>query len=134
LETAYEYLKANPVFHLATVEDGKGRVRPFGFVMKRNNMLYFATNTTKDVYRQLVANPEIEISDMGSDSTWLRIRGKVAFDGSREAKAQAFTEAPNLLQIYPKGADDETIITFYFVDAKATLFSFGEAPKTLPLL
>ena len=134
MNTAYEYLKANPVFHLATVEDGKGRVRPFGFVMKRNNLLYFGTSTTKDVYRQLVANPEVEISDMGSDGTWLRIRGKVAFDGSREAKAQVFDEAPNLLQIYTKGADEETFITFYFVDARATLFSFGQAPKVLPLL
>ncbi len=102
--------------------------------MKRNNLLYFCTNTTKDVYRQLVASPEIEISDKGTDDTWLRIRGKVAFDGSREAKAQAFDEAPNLLRIYPKGVDDETFITFYFVDAKATLFSFSQAPKALPLL
>jgi len=134
LNTAYEYLKANPVFHLATVEEGKGRVRPFGFVMKRNNLLYFGTNTAKDVYKQLVASPEIEISDMGNDGTWLRVRGKVAFDGSREAKVQVFDEAPDLLRIYPKGADDETFITFYFVDAKATLFSLTQAPKVLPLL
>lgn len=134
LKTAYEYLKANPVFHLATVDEGKGRVRPFGFVMKRNDLLYFCTNTTKNVYRQLVASAEIEISDLGTDNTWLRIRGKVAFDGGREAKVQAFDESPNLLRIYPKGADDETFITFYFADAKATLFSFNQAPKSLPLL
>jgi uncharacterized pyridoxamine 5'-phosphate oxidase family protein len=134
MNTAYEFLKASPVFHLATVDEGKGRVRPFGFVMKRNNLLYFCTNTTKDVYKQLVASPDVEISDMGSDSTWLRIRGKIAIDNSREAKVQAFDEAPNLLRIYPKGADDETFITFYFVDAKATLFSFSQAPKNLPLL
>lgn len=134
MNTAYEYLKANPVFHLATADEGKGRVRPFGFAMKRNNLLYFCTNTTKDVYKQLAANPEIEISDMGTDNTWLRIRGRVAFDGSREAKVQAFDEAPNLLRIYPKGPDDETFITFHFVDARATLFSFSEAPKALPLL
>jgi len=134
LNTAYEYLKANPVFHLATAEEGKGRVRPFGFVMKRNNLLYFCTNKTKDVYRQLVASPEIEISDKGSYDTWLRIRGRVEFDDSREAKAQAFDEAPNLLRIYPKGADDETFVTFYFVDARATLFSFSQASKALPLL
>lgn len=40
----------------------------------------------------------------------------------------------DLLRIYPKGADDETFITFYFVDAKATLFSFSQVPKDLPLL
>ena len=82
----------------------------------------------------MVANPEIEISDKGTDDTWLRIRGKVAVDAGREAKVQAFDEAPRLLQIYPKGPDDETFITFYFVDGKATLYSFGQAPKELPLL
>ena len=134
MNSAYEYLKANPVFHLASADEGKGRVRPFGFVMKRNNLLYFCTNTTKDVYKQMVSSPEIEISDKGPDDTWLRVRGKIAFDPSREAKAQAFDEAPNLLRIYPKGPDEETFITFYFVDAKATLFSFSQAPKTLPLV
>jgi uncharacterized pyridoxamine 5'-phosphate oxidase family protein len=103
-------------------------------VMKRNDLLYFCTNTTKDVYKQLAANPEIEISDMGADNTWLRIRGKIAFDAAREAKAQVFAEAPQLLRLYPKGPEEETFITFYFVEARATLFSFSEPPRVLPLL
>ena len=133
MKTAYEFLKANPVFHLATVDGTKARVRPFGFSMIRNKALYLCTNKTKDVFKQLVKNPDIEISDMGSDGTWLRIHGKVAIDDSREAKVQAFAEAPNLLRIYPKGADDEIFVTFYFTEAQATLYSFAEGPKTLPL-
>jgi uncharacterized pyridoxamine 5'-phosphate oxidase family protein len=132
--TAYEYLKTNPVFFIATAENGKGRVRPFGLVMKRNNTLYMCTNNTKDVYKQLVASPDIEISAMSKDGTWLRVRGRVAFDASREAKAQVFVEMPDILKMYPKGADDETVITFYFVDAQATLFSFAQAPQNLPLV
>ena len=128
MNTAYEFLKANQVFHLATVDGTKARVRPFGFT------LYFCTNKTKGVYKQMVQSPDIEISAMGAEGTWLRVRGKVAFDESRETKVQAFEEAPMLLRIYPKGADDETYVTFYFTEAKATLYSFTEAPKTLPLL
>jgi len=109
------------------------RVRPFGFTMIRNNKLYLCTNKTKDVYKQLVKNPDVEISGMGADGTWLRITGKVAVDDSRDAKAQAFAESPNLLRIYPKGADDEIYVTFYFTQAKAMLYSFTEAPKELPL-
>ena len=134
MTTALEYLKANPVFHIATIDGTKARVRPFGFSMKRNGALYFCTNKTKDVYRQLSQNPEIEISDMGHDTTWLRIRGRIAFDETRDARAQAFEESANLLKIYPKGADDETFVTFYFAEAVATLFSFTEAPKNIPLL
>lgn len=133
MNTAFEFLKANPVFHLATVDGTKARVRPFGFSMIRDKKLYFCTNKSKDVFKQLVKNPEIEISGMGADGTWLRIRGKVAVDESREAKVQAFTEAPNLLKIYTKGADDEIFVTFYFTEAQATLYSFADAPKVIPL-
>jgi uncharacterized pyridoxamine 5'-phosphate oxidase family protein len=82
----------------------------------------------------LSQNPEIEISDMGNDSTWLRVRGRIAFDDTRDAKAQAFKESARLLQIYPKGADDETFVTFYFTEAVATLYSFSGVPKKIPLL
>ena len=133
MSTAYEFLKANQVFHLATVDGTKARVRPFGFVMKRNNALYFCTNKTKDVYKQLSQNPDIEISSMGADGTWLRVRGRIAFDETRDSKAQVFVENPDLLKRYNKGADDEIFLTFYFTEAVATLYSFTAAPKVLPL-
>jgi len=132
MNTAREFIKASPIFHIATVDGAKARVRPFSFIMKRNNKLYFCTNKTKDVYKQLKQSPDIEISDMGNN-VWLRIRGRIAFDETREAKAQAFEESPRLLRIYPKGADDETFVTFYFTEAVATLYSFTEAPKNIPL-
>jgi uncharacterized pyridoxamine 5'-phosphate oxidase family protein len=132
MNTALEFIKTSPVFHIATVDGAKARVRPFGFIMKRNNKLYFCTNKTKDVYKQLKKNPDIEISDMGNN-VWLRIRGRIAFDETREAKGQVFEQSPDLLRIYPKGADDKLFVTFYFTEAVATLFSFTEAPKNIPL-
>ena len=134
MSTAFEFMKANPVFFLATVDGAGARVRPFGFVMVRNNALYFCTNKTKDVYKQLVKNPDVEISGMGPEGTWLRVRGTVVVDDSYEAKVQAFKEGQMLLQIYPKGADDETFVTFYLTKAKATLYSFAAGPKELPLV
>jgi uncharacterized pyridoxamine 5'-phosphate oxidase family protein len=92
MNTALELIKASPVFHIATVDGTKARVRPFGFIMKRNNKLYFCTNKTKDVYKQLKQNPDIEISHMASNATWLRIRGRIAFDETREAKAKVFEQ------------------------------------------
>ena len=134
MNTVYEFIKANPVFHIATVDGDKPRVRPFGFMMKRDNRLYFCTNKNKEVYKQLTQNPNIEISVMGSDgSSWLRVKGTIAFDESRDAKVQAFEESANLLRIYPKGADDEVFVTFYFAEAVATVFSFTAAPKDVPL-
>jgi uncharacterized pyridoxamine 5'-phosphate oxidase family protein len=132
--TAFEFLKANPIFHLATVDGSKARVRPFSFCMKRNGKLYFCTNKSKEVYKQLSRNPDIEISDMGTKGTWLRIHGRIVFDETKEAKVQAFEEAAQLLNFYPRGADDETFVTFFFATASATIFSMSEAPKPISLL
>ena len=134
MNSAIEFLKTNKVFHLATVDGTQARVRPFGFVMNRNGRLYMCTGKMKNVYKQMVKNPDIEISAMGAENTWLRVCGHIEFDDSRDTKAQAFEEAPMLLQIYPKGADDDNYVTFYFTEAKATLYSFADAPKELPLL
>jgi uncharacterized pyridoxamine 5'-phosphate oxidase family protein len=133
MSTAYEFIKANQVFHIATVDGTKARVRPFGFIMKRDDKLYFCTNKTKDVYKQMIKNPGVEISSMGTGGQWLRLCGKAVFDDSRESKAQAFKESAMLLNLYPKGADDEVFVTFYLADAQATLYSFADAPKNLPL-
>jgi len=134
METAYDFLKAN-IFHIATIDNGKPRVRPFGFVMKRNNKLYFCTNKNKEVYRNLIENPVTEISAVGKDRlTWLRLRGTIEFDESKEAKEQVFNESPQLLKIYPKGADDESFVTFYFKEAEARLFSIGGKPKDIDLV
>ena len=134
MTTAIAYLKEHKIFHIATVDKAGARVRPFSFVMVRNNTLYFCTNKTKEVYRQLTTNPNIEISDMGTNGSWIRIRGKVAVDDNQDAKVQAFAEAPELLRIYPKGAQDENFTTFYFTEAETTLFSFGKTPEKIGLI
>jgi uncharacterized pyridoxamine 5'-phosphate oxidase family protein len=135
MENAYEFLKESRVFFLATVSQGKPRVRPFGFCMKRNGRLYFCTSKRKDVYLNLIENPEIEICALSEGrDRWLRIRGIVEFDESEEAKAQVFQEAPHLLNIYPRGKDEEIFVTFFLNEAKAKLFSRTGQVKEIPLL
>ena len=57
MDTAFEFLKANKVFHIGTTDGAKGRVRPFAFVMKRNNTIYFCTGKMKEVYKQMSQYP-----------------------------------------------------------------------------
>lgn len=60
MSTAFEFLKANKVFMVGTSDATKGRVRPFAFVMKRNDTAYFCTGKGKDVYKQMTQYPDIE--------------------------------------------------------------------------
>lgn len=58
----FEFLGANPVFHLATAEGNKPHVR--GMLMYRadENGIVFHTGKGKDLHKQLSANPQVEMS------------------------------------------------------------------------
>ena len=73
-----EFLKENPVQYLATVgRDGKAKCRPFMFIGEMEGKLWFCTNNTKDVYKDMLANPEIEISTSSPSYAWIRLNGKL---------------------------------------------------------
>ena len=56
------FLQENPVQYLATVgRNGKAKCRPFMFSGELDGKLWFCTNSTKDVYKDMQANPNIEI-------------------------------------------------------------------------
>ena len=58
LNKVVEFLNANPVQYLATVgRDGKAKCRPFMFAGELDGKLWFCTNSQKDVYKDLQANP-----------------------------------------------------------------------------
>ena len=56
------FLNANPVFHLATVEGNKPRVRAMYLYQADENVILFHTGKMKDLHKQLTANPNVEMS------------------------------------------------------------------------
>ena len=78
-----EFLQANPVQYLATVgRDGKAKCRPFMFSGEMDGKLWFCTNNTKDVYKDMQSNPEIEISVSSPEYAWIRLHGKAVFENN----------------------------------------------------
>ena len=62
MKKVVEFLQENPVQYLATVgRDGKAKCRPFMFAGEMDGKLWFCTNNTKDVFKDMQENPEIEI-------------------------------------------------------------------------
>ena len=81
------FLNANPVQYLATVgRDGKAKCRPFMFAAELEGKLWFCTNNQKDVYKDMQANPEIEISVSSPEYAWIRLHGKAVFENNMAAK------------------------------------------------
>lgn len=87
MEKVVAFLQANPVQYLATVgRDGKAKCRPFMFCLEQDGKLWFCTNSTKDVYLDMQANPEIEISVSSADFAWIRLNGKAVFENNMAVK------------------------------------------------
>jgi uncharacterized pyridoxamine 5'-phosphate oxidase family protein len=127
-----EFLSKNMPFYVATVDGDAPRARPFGFVMEHEGKLYFAMNNKKEVYRQLVANPNIEIVATAADMNWARISGKAVFDGSMAAKERAFEVMPAFKDMY-QSPDNPIFEVFYLTGAKAEYYGMAGVTKTVEL-
>jgi pyridoxamine 5'-phosphate oxidase len=71
-----EFINEHPISYFATVEGDKPHVRPIGTFHVDENGLVFSTQSDKDVYKQLVANPEIEVCYF-AEGTTVRVSGRV---------------------------------------------------------
>ena len=62
MDEVVKFLQENPVQYLATVgRDGKAKCRPFMFAGEMEGRLWFCTNNTKEVYKDMQANPIFEV-------------------------------------------------------------------------
>ncbi|WP_394903337.1 pyridoxamine 5'-phosphate oxidase family protein [Clostridium butyricum] len=124
-----EFLQANPVQYLATVgRDGKAKCRPFMFCFEVEKKLWFCTNNKKDVYEDMLNNPEIEISVSDKNYAWIRLNGKAVFENNMNVK-EACMLNPIVKGQY-NSPDNPIFEVFYLDNAQATIADFsGNPPK-----
>ena len=126
-----DFLHEAGTFYLATDDDGQPRVRPFGAVMDYQVRVYFCTNNHKPVFRQLTANPRVEIAACAPGGDWIRIAGRAMVDDSLEARAAMLEAHPGLQRMYR--ADDGLYEVFYLNEATVTINRRGAEPETYTL-
>ena len=59
MKEVQEFLKSAGVYYLATVDNNKPKVRPFGTAEIFEDHLYIQTGKSKDVYKQILNNPYV---------------------------------------------------------------------------
>ena len=126
MEEVFEFLKKCGTFYIATEDGDKPRVRPFGVVNIFEDKLYIQTGKVKNVSKQMQINPNVEICGF-MDGKWVRLEGKVVRDDRIEAKASMLDANPMLKSMY--SAEDDNTEVLYFENAKATFYSFTDAPR-----
>ena len=128
MKEVQEFLKDCGVYYLATIDQDKPKVRPFGTAEIFENHLYIQTGKKKDVFKQIEKNPNVEICAF-KDGRWIRISGKLVLDDRIEAKKDMLDKNPTLKNMYSE-LDDNTAV-LYFESATATISSFTEEPKII---
>lgn len=122
-----KFLTENPVQFLATVgRDGKAKCRPFMFCLEQGGKLWFCTNSQKDVYKDMQANPEIEVSVSSPAFAWIRLNGKAVFENNMSVK-EACMDNPIVKGQY-QTADNPIFEVFYLASAKAVIADFSGNP------
>jgi uncharacterized pyridoxamine 5'-phosphate oxidase family protein len=128
MQEVYDFLKECGTYYLATSEDGQPRVRPFGTVDIFDGRLTIQTGKSKEVSKQMMANPKVEICAFAGDK-WLRVAGEAVEDPRIEAQEHMLEAYSSLKGMYQAG-DGNTQI-FAIVNVVATFSSFSSAPRVV---
>jgi uncharacterized pyridoxamine 5'-phosphate oxidase family protein len=122
MQTIIKFLQENSPFYIATIDGSQPRVRPFGAVCAINNKMYICCNNKKEVFKQMKANPKIEISATAKDGSWLRLTAEAVQDDNQAARQSMLDAAPDLKNMYK--ADDGLFEVFYLKNAAGVISSF----------
>ena len=128
IEKVCDFLKQAGTYYLATVEGDQPRVRPFGTANLFEGKIYIQTGKSKDVSKQLNANPKAELCAF-KGGVWLRVAATLVNDDRLEAKKNMLENYPALQKMY--SAEDNNTQVLYLKDATATFSSFTAPPETV---
>lgn len=99
------YLDGCGKYFLATMDVDQPRVRPFSFCVVVDGNVYFMTRKHKDVYKQLVKNPKVQIAAFPQEGRgWMRITCKLVEEDSQAIRTTFFEKYPGVAASHP--ADD----------------------------
>ena len=118
IEKVNEILTKAEVFYLATVNGDKPKVRPLGFHLLFEDKIYFGVGTFKEVYKQMEANPNVEIAAWDGEH-FLRYYGTADLTKNDTVVEKAFELMPELAEIYKSNGWEMGV--FFLNDATAEI-------------
>jgi pyridoxamine 5'-phosphate oxidase len=125
------FLNANPTCHLATVEGDKPHVRAIGIVKADENGIIIETGTFKDIYKQLSANPNVELCfNNYQQGVQIRVSGAVEPVDDLKLKDEIIAQRPFLKQRVAEGGYEAMAVFRLKGVAYVWTFQTASEPKT----
>lgn len=111
-EEIFELMNSNPMFHLATVENGKPHVRGMLLFKADERGIIFHTGTFKDLHSQLQANPSVELCFFSQKTgEQIRISGDLVQDKSKELIEEIYNHpSRGFLRAWGAGIEEKIAI------------------------
>lgn len=126
LKDVYEFANINPLCYLATVEGDQPRVRAFVMWYAGDRGFYFHTSSGKEVFKQIVSNPKVEICFYATQSgAMMRATGKAVVLDDLEMKKRLLEDLPYVKQMV-KGPEDPELVIFRVQEGEAKFWTIGE--------
>jgi uncharacterized pyridoxamine 5'-phosphate oxidase family protein len=122
-EEILEFITKNPLFSLATAQGNQPHVRIIMLYKAGNDGIIFCTGRDKDVFKQLQANPAVEMCFYNpNDGRQVRIEGDVEILEDLELKMQV-VEQFTFLKPLVESQGYEILIPFCLKNGKATVWT-----------
>jgi pyridoxamine 5'-phosphate oxidase len=125
-----EFLNANRDCFLATVEGDKPHVRAIGMVKADEDGIILEISTFKDVYKQIVANPNVELCFYNAkDGVQIRVSGAVEPVADKKLRDEIVALRPFLKERIAKWGDEVVGVLRLKGQAYVWSFATGLEPK-----
>ena len=105
--------------YMATIgEDGRPKVRPVQYMVVYDGKLWFCTNSAKNLYRELVKNPYIDLcgSRLLEDeirTVWVRLSARVVFEENAAVKNMIMAKSSIVHELYDNNPEHPLFKVFY---------------------
>ena len=129
MNTVVEELKKVKVFYIATMENEQPHVRPFSSIAEFEGNAYICSGNFKEIYKQLSANPKLELCGMYDGGTWLRVSAVAVEDNRVEVQQAVLDDPTGPKQLYSAG--DGRFVTYRLTEIKALKYNFYAAPEEI---
>lgn len=127
MEKAFEFLAAHKDVAFATVDGDTPALRVFQIMKQEGHTLYFATSPRKEIYRQLMKNPRIELLAMDGNIS-VRMGGSARFDLPDEVCREIYQSNPVLPRLY----EDYSALVYFRLQVEWS--DYFDLTPTPPLL
>ncbi|MEE0875528.1 MAG: pyridoxamine 5'-phosphate oxidase family protein [Ruminococcus sp.] len=121
----FELIGKNPVFHLATMDGDQPRVRGMLLFRADKNGIVFHTASTKDVFRQIMANPKAEMC-FSCGEIQIRVTGVLELNEDPALREKIFSHpSRKFLQAWKDNGIDNLMQVFVMKQCTAVTWTMA---------